>query len=447
MMSPLYNFISTAVYNRISQSPELQMVSVGIQFLHQGKQLLCGPDLSSQPSVMKKIGQKTAGVALLAGGLAGVYYGSMPLLQASVNQLKSMFLFGQPPAQPIEDDYEQHFKRNSFSKNYINAECRYRRPSIHQAKSIETEVLYLAAGSEADNNGALNPLNFVNLPLCLNEISKLKYKTIHHPLQICEEIHEQSKSGLVQNLVINAHGNMVKMKFSPTSMLQVFDKFPLNCFDGLSPTARIFLKSCKTGKNSLWQPNIAEWISWNSERTVIASSESTVSGRSWIANDQLHISLESSPINCDDNDLEAESCFSLVDYTAHFNTSARLTEQALFSIKLIAPTVLGAVTTWQTMRFGATLLQGGGAAAEWLVDRSAAPTRKLAEKVGVYNPLAAQTLYTTAKVTSKILNSTGKTVHQGMDKLMEPVNMLGNWALGKSIKVTTNLAQRLFARF
>jgi hypothetical protein len=98
---------------------------------------------------------------------------------------------------------------------------------------------------------------------------------------------------------------------------------------------------------------------------------------------------------------------------------------------MVVPTILGALATWQMMRIGATILQRGGAAAEWLVDESAAPTRRIAETIGLYNPDAAEILYTGAKVASQIPKVTGKAAHIGMDKLAQSVVDLGSWVFSK----------------
>lgn len=425
-MSSICTFVSMALYNRFSQSPAIQKLAAGVGCLSQGKRLLCDPDPSPAPSLIRKIGRKAAGLALLAGGLAGLYYGGKPLVTASTDDLKAAFLFGQNSAPSIQEDrYEQVFKK-------------------------QTEVLYLGASPDADYNGALDPSTSYSLPTCLDAISKLKYKTIHHPLQICEEIQSASETGSVQDLVIGAHGSIRTMALSPTSIFKVFDPLPANCFDGLAPTARIFLQSCSTGAHSLWRPNVAEWMSWISGKEVIAASAVifSSSGQCGInpSNGRLDIRLKGP----DPAEMAENSVFFFssgdVDHTTHFNTSASWAETALFSVKMVAPTILGAMTTWQGMRFGATVLQGSGAAAEWLIDKSAAPTKRLSERIGLYNPDAAQILYTTTKRTSQILNATGKAAHQGMDKLLQPVSNLGSWMFGKSITAATNVAQTLYSK-
>lgn len=443
-MSSICNFVSTAIYNRFSQSPAIQKLAAGVGCLSQGKHLLCDPDSSPAPSLIRKIGRKAAGVALLAGGLAGLYYGGQTLATASIDNLKSAFLFGQSPIASMQ-------KEDSMNE-----------PS--------TEILYLVASADSDPGGALNPsipnfipdrleerirLGYDALPSCLNAITKLEYKVIQHPLQICEKIRSTAKKASVQELIIAAHGTSEEIAFSRMVNFKIFDLLPSNCFDGLSSKARIFLQSCSTGKNMEWLPNIAEWISWISGREVVAPSEDvdgTLGQCSLNQEGRLDIKLvgvkreveriiyDSSTVIFRDKPAVA------VDYTQHFNTTASWSAKAFFSMKLVIPTVLGTMATWQTMRFGATVLQGSGAAAEWLVDRSAAPTKRLAERVGLYNPDAAQILYATTKGTSQILNATGKAAHQAMDKLIQPVSNLGSWVFGKSINGATAVAQTLYSK-
>jgi hypothetical protein len=429
-MSSTCNFVSTALYNRFSQHDAIQNLASGVVCLSYGKHLLCDPDSSPTPSLIRKIGRAAAGVTLLAGGLAalyyGLYYGGGRLVKASTDDLKSLFLFGQNPAPSTQEDpYEQAFKK-------------YAQPFNNQ-----TEVLYLGASAAADHNKILNPSYSFSMPLCLNEISKLKYKVIRHPLQICEEIQSAAKTGPVQDLVIGAHGNIRCMSLSPTSRFYVFDQLPTNCFDGLASTARIYLTSCSTGAYSLWGPNVAEWMSWLSGREVIAPSAPITGalGKCFInpENGRLDIKLRWRNYTAS---LNAEP----IDRTTRFNTSTSWAETALFSVKMIAPTILGAMATWQSMRFGATVLQRSGAAAEWLVDRSAAPTKKLAERIGLYNPAAAQILYIATKGTSQILNATGNVTHQAMDKLIQRVSNLGSWVFGKSITAATTVAQTLYSK-
>jgi len=437
-MSSICNFVSGAIYNRFSQSPEIQKISIGLGCLRKGKGLLCDPDSSPAPSLIWSIARKTAGVALLAGGLTGLYYVSKPLIAASTDDLKEMFLFGQSPSDTIEQDpYEQAFKL--------------------QTNENRAEVLYLSVGKNADHNGAFNPLRASSFATRLSKISKLIYKTFQHPLQICEIIQSASRTRLISDLVISAHGGVSKIDTDTKSTFRIYDLLPANCFAGLSSKARIVLDSCLTGSESVWQPNIAEWISWISGKEVIAPSGIITN---WISQcfinpdtGRLDFGFCSGPIQKDRKpgkvgpldptskeyrameknvslclDVNRDDYF-VADYTKRFNVSSSWTENYLFSIKMIAPTILGAAATWQTMRLGASVLQGSGAAAGWIVDKSAAPIKRLAERTGFYSPEAGQILYTTTKGASQILNAAGKTMHQGMDKLIQPVSNLGSWFL------------------
>src|SRR3990167_9261849 len=94
----LYNllstFVSTALYNRFSQSPAMQKCAANFGCLIQGTRLLRDPSPSSTPSLMKKIGRKTAGIAILAREITGLYYEVKRLYTASRDWVKLAFFFG-----------------------------------------------------------------------------------------------------------------------------------------------------------------------------------------------------------------------------------------------------------------------------------------------------------------------------------------------------------------
>ena len=117
--------------------------------------------------------------------------------------------------------------------------------------------------------------------------------------------------------------------------------------------------------------------------------------------------------------MKLKAFFNSIDSTKRFNTSTALGEKGLFFIKLVTPAVVGALVTWQIIRLGATVLQGSGRATEWVVDKSAAPIKRLAEKSRFYNPNIAHVLYTATKRTGQMLNIAGKTLHQSMDMLIQ----------------------------
>lgn len=386
-MSSIGRFAWTALYGRFAQSPAIQTLATGVGCLSQGKRLLCDTDSSSPPSLMRKIGRTVLGLTLLTGGTIALYNGGEALLTASTNNLRSAFLFGEKPRPPIEeDDYDLTFKRRD-------------------------NVLYLAAPSDADHNGSIDPSDYESLVRRLDKITSLKYKVIRHPLQICEEIQSASKVRLLEALFLHAHGNMDTMRFSPTSLFKVFDLLPSRCFKWMS-SARIFLQSCKTGQNSLWKPNLAQWISWISGLEVIASSKS--------------ISQANTQCWLDENNLLDMRFWNDLDIsTVRFNTSTIWAEKAAFLAKMGLSAVFGAFTSWQ---LGSAALQGSGAVLGLLANYGATPTKILAQATGLYTPGRAQLLYGATKGMSQILATAGKVMQQAMNRLIDyPIHLLNHF--------------------
>lgn len=408
--------VSSGVHNRVCQNLEIQQCAVGVICLRKGWQWACGSDPSLPSSPVIKIGRKVAGIALLLGGLAGLYSGASPLIAAQTNGLQEIFMFGQNPVPIIlPDTYEEEF---NASPSYVN----------HSSP----DLLYLAASSEADHNGAFNPLRPSSLPRCLSEISALRYKVIQHPFQICEEI--ALAGGSVKDLVIGGHGDEGAVTLSSTSSFQIFDVLPADCFAGLSNEARIFLDSCSTGKNSPWRPNVAEWLSAISGREVRAPAID-------VKSKQVTCSIESSAGRVDIRFLDEHQKFffgslgiflARFDHTQSFNVSSSFQDSASFNLKMAVTAILGVVVAWQTMRVGAAVLQVGGAAGEWAVDRSLAPVKLVCGKIGLCDPIGAKLLHMAAKGPSRVLNIAGKTVHQGMEM-----------ALSFAVSAVANAAQFL----
>lgn len=268
---------SAPIYWGFAQLPHIQKISLGLMVLSYGKQLAWDydPAISRKRKVMHWI----AGGTLIAGAMASMIYGGyyLYLLSQRVPLSRSM-VFGQNPGiasekDPYEKAYEWHYQQ-SERKGPIEK-------LISSSSVCKEKILYLVSSEESDQNGALNPLKewerFFNLkgslPYCLRQYSDLIYKSIRHPLQICEQI-QAAKEQKIQDLFIETHGNRFALGLSKSSLFKVFDVLPQNCFDGLASNARIFLVSCRNAENGYWQPNIAQWISWISNRQVIASSDS-----------------------------------------------------------------------------------------------------------------------------------------------------------------------------
>jgi hypothetical protein len=428
-MSSISSFLgalaSRTIYSRISQSPDIQKISIGCSIISQigfrALQAGIGFDNHVRDNLVN-----------FTGAIVAISYGSMTSLAIALEEysrrtwkwmpsyLKRELIFGQPPTMPSEKitDYESIFKRifnQSISQNG------------------NRELLYLMAHSDTDLGASFVPSKDSGPLSCLNKICDLTYKTIEHPLHICKEIALASSKNPVQDIAIGGHGSNAAVLLSPISLFRVFDWLPSNCFDGLSHKARIFLEACSTGEEVFWRPNLAQWISWLSGREVVAASD--VASR--YATDYF--------INPDDNRLSIRIAnLEGGDKTRHFHISGSWMETASFHMKLIIPTILGAINCWQMARVGATLVQGSGILVEYFADKSVAPARKAAEKAGLYHPLTGKMLHTATKQTGKVLNVTGRGIHQGMDILVRPAGWLGSWALKKTVNVATSSSQRLY---
>jgi len=264
------SLFSTPIYWGIAQLPAIQNISLGLTALSYGKQLVWDYD----PSISRKwkVLRWMAGGALIVGAVASLVNESTTLFNLSRSEgLSGATVFGENPGisaekDPYESAYEGYYEKSTPIEGLMS-----------QNPVCKEQALYLAASAETDHNGAIDPflyLGFPNfhtiVPHCLHKFSDVIYKTIRHPLQICERIQSAAKEGPIQDLFISAHGAPYAMSLSTSSTFKVFDLLPQDCFDGLASKARIFLISCSTGADGLWQPNIAQWISWISNREVIA---------------------------------------------------------------------------------------------------------------------------------------------------------------------------------
>ncbi len=276
------SLFSIPVYWGIAQLPSIQIISLGLTVISYGKQLVWDYD----PTISRKwkVLRWMAGGALIVGAVASLIYGSTNLINLSRGAgLRRAIFFGENPGisaekDPYESAYEGYYEKTTPIEGLMS-----------QNPVCKERILYLAASAEVDHNGATDPFqsfgdeNFdKTVPHCIRKFSDVVYKTIRHPLQICERIQSAAKEGPIQDLFIHAHGNPYTMGLSKSSRFKVFDLLPQDCFDGLASNARIFINSCRTGANGLSQPNIAQWISWISNREVIASDDATADVRCFI---------------------------------------------------------------------------------------------------------------------------------------------------------------------
>jgi hypothetical protein len=120
----------------------------------------------------------------------------------------------------------------------------------------------LILGSKHDESGALSIIPY-------SRNYDLKYVFINTIEDICKAIeagaYELGKK--IEALVLAAHGDPEEMELSSTRSLSKKTIFPIKCFDGLAPQAKIFLDSCETGQHPL---GIAQHIADQSQRVVYA---------------------------------------------------------------------------------------------------------------------------------------------------------------------------------
>lgn len=269
------------------------------------------------------------------------------------------------------------------------------------------KVLYLGAGADADHNGVFG-LNYNSLPQCLADtIRRVKYVTISSMEQICQEIRSVPT---IKDVVLGFHGAYNAMQITATSHFWVFNQILSGCFDSLPPDGRIFLQSCSTGEHSFRGPNIGEWLSWISGREVIAPSD-------LISPYAAKCMKEGGRLNIEFWDRSNTTLL-----TQHFNTATSAPEMLLFGLKTASSSLMGAMVVWQTMRVAASLMQGSGAAAGWVVDTYAPQMKRIAESTGAYNPKVAEILYAAAKAPFGILKQAGSLIHRDMDLLIHPIN-------------------------
>jgi hypothetical protein len=130
------------------------------------------------------------------------------------------------------------------------------------------KVLWLVASY--DDNGALNPRdNFEHL-YRLHDLTDVKYQVIKHSEELCNAIQAARKVGNLQSVILNAHGSPFSIVLSLQHSISILQSLPQDCFAGMPEDAKIFLASC-SGGSGLVPLNIAEWLAWESGKSVTAS--------------------------------------------------------------------------------------------------------------------------------------------------------------------------------
>ncbi len=115
----------------------------------------------------------------------------------------------------------------------------------------------LIATAEHDHNGALEPWGVSHLFEAFDEPYDTRYQIVRSFAELCEAIKEGAKTGDLEKIVIDAHGDMYLIGLSSLFRsawipfldygIYFFSDFA-DCFSPLPPNAKIYLLSCSTGK-------------------------------------------------------------------------------------------------------------------------------------------------------------------------------------------------------
>lgn len=139
------------------------------------------------------------------------------------------------------------------------------------------KFLYMSAAAD-HSPWPLSPENRAEILVTLAKEYDIKYKEFCDFYEVCEEIKEGIKTGRLDFIVINAHGNPDVIQIGKTAAEGKYiwknDNFGI-CFSPLPPTAKIILFSCSVGAKKKSDPNdnIANKIAINAHRPVIAPTD------------------------------------------------------------------------------------------------------------------------------------------------------------------------------
>jgi hypothetical protein len=313
-MNSITNIIYHITYNGVTQNQGVQEALLGGFLINQGKKWLFSPNKPSQApdsTTLKdrimRVTKKIVGAGCLISGGYLLYSGGSHLQAKGAELIE--YLKGDYPKgfHSIETDHNP-FEDPAPSQHLCIKKDEYHSlctpsPERNAAqqwgseilslnpKDSRPKVLFLSAASDAEDiaNGEIRARRLIDLvgnpneprPLTcavdfLNHHFDLKYKLISHPLQMCHEVAEASKTTPLSGLILLAHSNPSVSVFGdpPDSKLRVFDpRIPHNCLDGLTAEAPIIHLGCEAGGQSRRPINIAAWLAALSQRKVIASTQ------------------------------------------------------------------------------------------------------------------------------------------------------------------------------
>ena len=136
------------------------------------------------------------------------------------------------------------------------------------------KVLFFSA--EYDKNRVLEPDRNSKILSVLADRFDLRYKVVKSLNEICQAIDEAAKLGKVITVLIQAYGTwtdgMILSKDSNNeNRIKASDNFS-HCFSGIEDDGSIVLMGGALGQNAADKDNIAEKISNDSKRTVLATT-------------------------------------------------------------------------------------------------------------------------------------------------------------------------------
>jgi len=145
------------------------------------------------------------------------------------------------------------------------------------------KLLFICA--EADPKDALNPYRNEEFLGTLADHYDIKYKAVSKYDEVCQEITEASKTGNLEYVILNMHGNREGMLLTDPwenidNWIHMYRNHLSKCFSWFNPKGKIILISCEVGKQGVFgsKDNIAGLMSDMATKPVIAPVEKSYPG-------------------------------------------------------------------------------------------------------------------------------------------------------------------------
>jgi len=135
------------------------------------------------------------------------------------------------------------------------------------------KLLYLVG--EYDYNGALHPSRFKQVLKKIHDIYDIQYEGVKSKGDVCYAVKEASKTGVLQNVVISAHGDVDGMCLSDCTKkkgwMYISDDYE-DCFKGLDIHGRISLLGGSAGRSTKEGISFAQKMANDAKREVVAAT-------------------------------------------------------------------------------------------------------------------------------------------------------------------------------